>query len=78
METETIINIIYYSQTIDNRGRTESSSRGHNIFSMLNDPLNWSDDLFFEDNKGNIYSIDDLEGKTIHIPEIGVITVPFG
>ena len=70
------IRIIYYSEVIDNWGRTESSMKGHNIFSALNDVEGWTDDMIFEDDKGRKYSIDDLTGKTVSIPDIGIFTVP--
>lgn len=70
------IKIVYYSEVIDNWGRTESSAKGHNIFSVLNNPMDWTDDMIFEDDKGRKYSIDDLTGKTVSIPDIGIFTVP--
>jgi hypothetical protein len=72
------IKIIYYSEIIDNMGRTESSIIGHNIFSVLNNPMDWSDDMIFEDDKGNRYFIDDLIGKLVSIPDIGTFIVPEG
>jgi hypothetical protein len=72
------IRIIYYSEVIDNWGRTESSMKGHNIFSVLNNPMDWTDDMIFEDDKGRKYSIDDLAGKEVSVPDIGIFTVPEG
>ena len=72
------IRIIYYSEVIDNWGRTESSMKGHNIFSVLNNPMDWTDDMIFEDDKGRKYSIDDLVGKEVSVPDIGIFTVPEG
>jgi hypothetical protein len=69
------IRIVYYSETIDNMGRTESSAKGHNIFSVLNSPENWNDDMIFEDDKGQKYFIDDLIGKEVHVPDIGIFTI---
>jgi hypothetical protein len=69
------IKIVYYSETIDNFGRTESSAKGHNIFSVLSSPMDWSDDMTFEDDAGNIYFIDDLIGKEVCVPDIGIFTV---
>ena len=43
------IKIVYYSETINNWGRTESSANGHNIFSDLNNPMDWNDDMEFFD-----------------------------
>ena len=70
------IKIIYYSEVIDNWGRTESSTKGHNIFSILNNPLEWTDDMVFEGEDGRKYSIDELAGKEVSVPDIGVFTVP--
>ena len=70
------IKIIYYSEVIDNWGRTESSMKGHNIFSVLNNPMDWTDDMVFEGEDGRKYSIDDLTGKEVSVPDIGIFTVP--
>ena len=70
------IKIIYYSEVIDNWGRTESSMKGHNIFSVLNTPMDWTDDMVFEGEDGRKYSIDDLTGKEVSVPDIGIFTVP--
>jgi len=69
------IRIVYYSEVIDNMGRTESSAKGHNIFSILNSPEDWNDDMIFEDDKGQKYFIDDLIGKEVSVPDIGIFTV---
>ena len=69
------IRIVYYSEVIDNMGRTESSAKGHNIFSVLNSPEDWNDDMIFEDDKGQKYFIDDLIGKEVSIPDIGIFTI---
>ena len=70
------IKIVYYSEVIDNYGRTESSAKGYNIFSVLNNPMDWTDDMVFEDDKGQKYFIDDLIGKEVFVPDIGIFTVP--
>jgi len=70
------IKIIYYSEVIDNFGRTESSMRGDIIFSVLNDTEGFTDDMVFEDDKGNKLGIDDLIGKKVLVNDIGVFTVP--
>ncbi len=70
------IKIIYYKETIDNWGRTESSMKGHNIFNALNNVEDWTDDMSFEDDCGGWYSIDELAGKEVSVPEIGIFTVP--
>ena len=70
------IKIIYYSQVIDNYGRTESSMKGDYIFNALMCSEEWSDDMTFEGENGQIYFIDDLIGKEVSVPEIGIFTVP--
>ncbi len=70
------IKIIYYSEVIDNFGRTESSAKGHNIYSVLNNPMDWTDDMIFEDDGGRKYFIDELIGKQVQVTDIGIFTVP--
>jgi hypothetical protein len=70
------INIIYYSEVIDNFGRQESSMKGSILFSVLNDVDNFTDDMTFEDDKGINYSIDELIGKEVQLADIGIFTVP--
>jgi len=70
------IKIVYYSEVIDSWGRTESSSSGETIAKVLQDVEGWNDDMTFEDEAGNKYFIDYLEGKQVEIPGIGIITVP--
>jgi|LakMenEpi03Aug12_release.lakeMendotaPanAssembly.Ray.scaffolds.fasta_scaffold529752_2 hypothetical protein len=72
-----VICIVYYSEVIDNWGTEVTSSNGSSIFSILNNPLDWSDDMIFEDDNGVVYHIDDLIGKEVYIPniDIGVFTV---
>jgi hypothetical protein len=74
--TDTAIKIVYYSEVIDNYGRTESSAKGHNIFSILNNPMDWSDDMTFYGPNNEVYFIDDLTGKKVCVPDIGIFTVP--
>lgn len=64
------IRIVYYSEVIDNWGRTESSTDGETIHWVLTTRDEWSDDMTFEDDKGNVYFIDDLIGKEILLPDI--------
>lgn len=71
------IKIVYYSEPIDSFGRTESSAKGDVIHYVLNDVENWTDDMTFEDETGKQYSIDELEGKEVEVPGIGIFTVPF-
>jgi len=73
---ENYIEIVYYSEPIDNFGRTESSSKGEIIFAVLNDVDNWSDDMKFETKDGNILFIDDLQGKDVFLKNIGIFCVP--
>jgi len=70
------IKIIYYKETIDNWGRTESSMKGDIIFGVLNNVEDWNDDMEFEDDKGNWHDVSDLAGKEVDVPEIGIFTVP--
>jgi len=70
------IKIVYYSEVIDNWGRTESSAKGDIIFAALNNVDEWTDDMTFEDENGQKYFIDDLAGKEVCVPDIGIFTVP--
>jgi len=70
------IKIICCTETIDNRGRTESSMRGDIIFSVLNNVEDWTDDMMFEGEDGRMYFIDELAGKEVDVPEIGIFIVP--
>ena len=70
------IKIVYYSEVIDNWGRTESSMKGEIIFAALNNVDDWTDDMVFEDKGGRKYSIDMLAGKEVNVPGIGIFTVP--
>jgi hypothetical protein len=70
------IKIIYYSEVVDNWGRMEASMKGDIIFSVLNSVEDWTDDMVFEDDGGRKYSIDDLAGKEVNVPDIGIFTVP--
>lgn len=70
------IKIVYYSEVIDNWGRTESSAKGHNIFSVLTNVMDWTDDMVFEDDAGRKYFIDELAGKQVQVADIGIFTVP--
>ncbi len=74
--TDTAIKIVYYSEVIDNYGRTESSSRGDIIYSALTHPDCWSDDMTFYGPNNEVYFIDDLIGKKVCVPDIGIFTVP--
>ena len=70
------IHITYYSETIDNSGRVEASSKGEYIYNALMNMDEWSDDQIFEDSDGNKYFIDDLINKQVKVDGIGIFTVP--
>lgn len=70
------IKIVYYSEVIDNWGRTESSKKGPIIFDVLNNPDEWSDDMAFFDERGCKYFIDNLVGKEVMVADVGIFTVP--
>ena len=38
--------------------------------------MDWTDDMVFEGEDGRKYSIDDLTGKKVNVPDIGIFTVP--
>jgi hypothetical protein len=75
-EQDKYITISYYSEVIDNWGRVEASSKGAYIYNALMNVDEWTDDMIFEDPAGNKYFIDDLAGKTIRVPGIGIVTIP--
>jgi hypothetical protein len=64
---EGAIEIVYYSEVIDNWGRTESSSKPNVIAKLLQSPEDWTDDQTFEDKLGKPYDIDSLIGKTVKV-----------
>jgi hypothetical protein len=70
------IKIVFYSEVIDNLGRTKSSTKGADIFNVLNDVEEWTDDMTFKDENGQMYFIDDLAGKEVWVADIGLFTVP--
>jgi hypothetical protein len=70
------IHIVYYSETVDNYGRQESSSKGGYIYNALMNMVDWTDDMIFEDSIGNTYFIDNLIGKTVKVNDIGIFTIP--
>jgi hypothetical protein len=61
------IEIVYYTEVIDNFGRTESSKNVNTIEKVLTNSEDWTDDMKFEDKAGNIYFIDDLIGKDVKL-----------
>jgi hypothetical protein len=69
------IKIVYYSEVIDNWGRTESSTKPEVISRILKDRSNYNDDMSFEDENGRVYDIDDLIGKEVILNGIEPFTV---
>lgn len=69
------IKIIYYSEVIDNWGRTESSFDSKRIYEILMSPEDWTDDMKFEDENGKIYFIDDLIGKEVELENVGIFLI---
>ena len=67
MKTDTLINIVYYFEVIDNWGRNESSAVPERIIKVLQNPDEWSDDITFQDGSGMLYFIDDLVGKEVQV-----------
>jgi hypothetical protein len=61
------IEIVYYSEVLDNWGKTESSEKPDAILKVLQTPNEWSDDMMFRDKGGKKYYIDDLIGKQIKV-----------
>ena len=53
------------TDVIDNSGKTETTQNPDESAKVLNDSETWTDDITFKDQKGNIYSIDDLLQKTV-------------
>lgn len=60
-----MISLVYYTEVIDNWGRTNSSNKPQVIRNVLQTPDEWSDDMQFEDVGGQMYSIDDLLNKEV-------------
>ena len=69
------INIVYYSEVLDNWGRTESSREPEQLKSVLLNVEGFTDDMTFEDNTGHIYFIDELIGHQVKIGD-DVFVVP--
>jgi hypothetical protein len=62
--------INYYSEVIDNWGRTESSKKTEEIIKVLMSPKDFTDDMNFEGRRTKTpgsYSIDELEGKIVKV-----------
>ena len=60
-----MIKIVYYTETIDNWGRTESSVNPKRVHAALKNADGFSDDIYFEDENCQVYFIDDLIGKEV-------------
>jgi hypothetical protein len=69
------INIVYYSEVLDNWGRTESSREPEQLKSVLLNVEGFTDDMTFEDNTGHIYFIDELIGHQVKVGE-DIFVVP--
>jgi len=63
------INIVYYSEVLDNWGHTESSREPEQLKSVLLNVEGFTDDMTFEDNTGHIYFIDELIGHQVKVGE---------
>jgi hypothetical protein len=61
------IEIVYYSEVLDNWGKTESSEKPDAILKVLQTPDEWSDDMMFQDKGGKKYDIDELIGKQVKV-----------
>lgn len=59
------INIVHYSEVIDNQGKEVGSEKPKDILRVLRNSAGWTDDMVFHDNCGYRYDIDDLIGKTV-------------
>lgn len=59
------INIVHYSEVIDNSGKEVGSEKPKDILRVLRNSAGWTDDMVFHDKWGNRYGIDDLIGKTV-------------
>jgi hypothetical protein len=59
------INIVHYSEVIDNHGNTVGSEKPKDIIRVLRNSKDWTDCMIFHDNFGYWYDIDDLIGKTV-------------
>lgn len=61
------IQIVYFQETIDNWGRTESSLKPERIKEALQNYEDWTDDMSFESSGGRKYDIDSLIGKKVKV-----------
>ena len=67
--------IVRLEATIDNWGRTETTSLPSEIAEILRDPETWTDDQIFYDEENRPFFIDDLIGKEVEIEGIGTIKI---
>ena len=70
------IKIVYYSEVMDNWGRTESTFKPETIHKILNTPDDFTDDMTFEDEHEQRYTIDELIGKEVLVEGYPVFIVP--
>lgn len=63
------IRIVYYRETLDSFGRSESSMKPDIISKVLKDPDNFTDDMMFEAEGGMIFDIDGLVGQEVQVGE---------
>lgn len=67
--------IVRLEETVDNWGRTETTSLPSEIAEILRDPETWTDDQIFYDEENRPFFIDDLIGKEVEIEGIGTIKI---
>jgi len=67
--------IVRLEETIDNWGRTETTSLPSEIAEILRDPETWTDDQIFYDEENRPFFIDDLIGKEVELEGIGTIKI---
>lgn len=69
------IQIVYFQETIDNWGRSESSLKPERIKEALKNSEDWTDDMSFESSGGRRYDIDSLLGKKVKVgDDVFVVT----
>jgi hypothetical protein len=64
-----LIEIVLFADVLDNSGKEQVSESPAEILQVLKASDEFTDDMRFEDNYGNIYFIDDLLGKTVKVGE---------
>jgi hypothetical protein len=72
----TIPNIVSFTDVTDNWGGIETSFRTEEIHHVLTSPDEWTDDMYFVDERGKEYFIDDLVGKEVFVEGFNVFMVP--